>query len=148
MTNKEAPHDIPALCSLHHGAHDACDSRFTLMCHLRPNGLHSRVLSVMPNKLLGFIGQALCSACKCCCQWKPLMQSGTGCLHHRDQCPALLRESRADSVVHEKGGEKKSAQLSLAQKSTNCSLTLYAQSTGEMSVARTASLAFTTEGQR
>ena len=51
-------------------------------------------------------------------------------------------------MVHEKGGEKKNAQLSLAQKSTNCSLTLYAQSTGEMRVAKMASLAFTTEGQR
>jgi len=80
------------------------------------------------------------------------MESGIGCLHHRDQCLALLREVRADTVVHEKGGgkkeSKKSAQLSLAQKSTNCSLTLYAQNTGEMSVARMASLAFTTEGQR
>jgi hypothetical protein len=44
--------------------------------------------------------------------------------------------------------KKKSAQLSLAQKSTNRSLTLCAQSTGEMSVAKMASLAFTTEGQR
>jgi hypothetical protein len=45
-------------------------------------------------------------------------------------------------------GKKKSAQLSLAQKSTNCSLTLYAQNTGEMSVARMASLAFIMERQR
>jgi hypothetical protein len=43
---------------------------------------------------------------------------------------------------------KKSAQLSLAQKSTNYSLTLYAQNTGEMSVARMASLAFIMERQR
>jgi hypothetical protein len=38
------------------------------------------------------------------------MQSGIGCLHHRDQCLALLREVRADTVVHEKGGEKKKEQ--------------------------------------